>query len=88
MYKKNNGYNYDRIDIPMNKQGETSHLVTVVEDDIWIGASVLINLGRRVSQGPIVAAGCVLTKDYSSYSIIGGNPSMLIKSRLSLNNKQ
>lgn len=38
--------------------------------------------GRHVSKGTIVAMGSVLTKDFPTYSIVGGNPAIFIKSRL------
>lgn len=48
---------------------------------LWIGGHVIINAGRRIRKGTIVAAGSVVTKDFPEYSIIGGNPAKLIKSR-------
>lgn len=72
---------YDRIDIPMTKQGMKKYPPVVIEDDVWIGGHVIINAGRRIRKGTIVAAGSVVTKDFPEYSIIGGNPAKLIKSR-------
>jgi maltose O-acetyltransferase len=69
----------------MNQQGfkgNGSNILTVIEDDVWIGMNVLITPGRYIKKGSIIAAGCVLCKNFPEYSIIGGNPSKLIKSRL------
>lgn len=74
-------HNFDRINIPMLKQGSNKK-TTVIGNDVWIGRNVLMTPGRIISDGSIIAAGTVLTKDFPSYSIIGGNPSKLIKSRL------
>ena len=52
-----------------------------VEDDVWIGRGVFIMSGKKIKKGSILAAGTVLTKNFPEYSIIGGNPSRLIKSR-------
>ena len=41
--------------------------------------------GRYVSRGTIVGMGSVLTKDFPPYSIVGGAPAKLIKSRLANN---
>lgn len=71
-----------RTDIPMCHQGHTPILPTVVEDDVWIGRDVLITPGRIIKRGSIVAAGCVLCKNCPEYSVIGGNPSKLIRSRI------
>lgn len=73
---------FSRIDIPMIQQGHTVKKQTVIEDDVWIGRDVLMTPGRIIKTGSIIAGGCVLCKDFPAYSIVGGNPSKLIKSRL------
>lgn len=74
-------HNFDRLDIPMNQQGETEALPVIIEDDVWIGQNVTIMRGRHIATGSIIAANCVLTKDFPPYSIVGGNPGKLIKTR-------
>ena len=73
---------FDRIDIPMIQQGRTIRKQTIIEDDVWIGRNVIFTPGRLVKKGSIIGAGCVLSKDFAEYSIIGGNPSQLIKNRV------
>lgn len=75
-------HDFSRVDIPMIQQGHSQAKQTIIEDDVWIGRQVLFTPGRHLKKGSIVAAGCVLTKNYPEYSVIGGNPSRLIKSRL------
>lgn len=72
---------FDRLDIPMWKQGNTELKQTIIEDDVWIGRDVLMTPGRLIKRGSIVAGGCVLCKNFPEYSIVGGNPSRLIRSR-------
>ena len=67
---------------PMCFQGHVGRKTTVIEDDVWIGRDVKMTPGRHISKGSIIAMGCVLTKDFPEYSIIGGNPSKLIRSRV------
>lgn len=74
-------HRFDRIDIPMCEQGYYPPKSLIIEDDVWIGQDVTIMVGRRISYGSIIAANCVLTKDFPPYSIVGGNPSQLIRSR-------
>lgn len=74
-------HRYDRTDIPMRKQGYTENKPLVIEDDVWIGQNVTFTVGRYVKKGTIVAACSVVTKDFPEYSIIGGNPAILIKNR-------
>ena len=54
---------------------------TKIGNDVWIGRDVLMTPGRKILDGSIIGGGCVLTKDFPAYSIIGGNPSRLIRSR-------
>ena len=74
-------HKFDRTDIPMREQGYEQSLPVIIEDDCWIGINVMVMAGRKISKGSIIAAGCVLTKDFPEYSIVGGNPGKLIRSR-------
>ena len=72
-------HHFDRLDIPMREQG--GELVKIViGEDSWLGNSsvVMANVGRK----SIVAAGSVVVKDLPPYSIAGGNPAKVLKSRL------
>ena len=74
-------HGFARTDIPMRLQGSTIGNPIVIDDDVWIGRNVSIMQGRHISRGSIIAANCVLTKDFPEYSIVGGNPGRLIRSR-------
>lgn len=54
----------------------------VIEDDVWIGARVIILPGVKVAKGTVIGAGSIVTKDTEEYTIIGGNPARKIKSRI------
>lgn len=73
---------FSRTDIPMGQQGELPPQQVIIEDDIWIGADVMVVGNRRIKRGSILAARTVVVKDFPEMSIIGGNPSQLIRSRL------
>lgn len=81
-------HSFERTDIPMIKQGATQAKQTIIEDDVWIGRNVTMTPGRHISKGTVIAACCVLTKDFPEYSIVGGNPSKLIRSRISESNEE
>ena len=66
---------------PMCQQGMTEKKITRIGNDVWIGRDVHMTLGRTVADGSIIAMGAVLTKDFPTYSIVGGNPAKLIRSR-------
>lgn len=53
----------------------------VLEDWVWLGSHSIILPGVRVSEGAVVAAGAVVTKDVSPYTIVGGVPAKEIGQR-------
>ena len=57
----------------------------IVGNDVWIGYGAIILNGVTISDGAVVAAGSVVTKDVQAYSIVGGNPAREIKKRFSDN---
>jgi maltose O-acetyltransferase len=85
VYILSGNHEFGRTDIPMIEQGLQLDKRTFIEDDCWIGRNVLMTPGRTIKKGSIIAAGCVLCKDFPEYSIVGGNPSKLIKSRMANN---
>jgi maltose O-acetyltransferase len=69
------------MDRPIIDQGYKESKPTIIEDDVWIGLRSILTPGRHVQKGTIVAMGSVLTKDFPPYSVVGGNPAKVIKSR-------
>lgn len=78
IYARNHGF--DRLDIPMRLQGETAK-ETVIGNDVWIGANVLIMPGVTVGNHTILAAGAIVTRDVPDYAMAGGNPARIIRMR-------
>lgn len=77
-------HKFSDINTPMNQQGNTPALQTIIGDDVWIGGRVIILPGKKIGNGVIISAGSVVTKDLEDYGIYGGNPAKLIKSRKDL----
>jgi maltose O-acetyltransferase len=79
------GHDFSRLDIPMGHQPALAKTPLVIEDDVWIGARVMILPGcKHIGTGAIIGAGAVVTKDVPEYAIVGGNPAKVIKYRKSL----
>ena len=68
------------LDIPIREQGHKAGVI-IIEDDVWLGANVIVTGGVRIGQGSVVAAGAVVTEDVDPYSIVGGVPARFIKKR-------
>jgi acetyltransferase-like isoleucine patch superfamily enzyme len=74
-------HNFEKVDIPMNAQGNTIK-GTTIEDDVWIGANSVVLDGITIGKGSIVAAGSVVTKNIEPYSIVCGVPAKLLRKRI------
>lgn len=75
-------HRFDRIDIPMNQQGESETKPVIIGDDVWLGSNVIILPGVKIGSHAIVGAGSVVTKNVPEYAIVGGNPAIVRKSRI------
>ncbi|MFH1048217.1 MAG: acyltransferase [Patescibacteria group bacterium] len=76
----NHGYGDDKK--PMMFQ-DLSYGSVEIEDDVWLGANVVVLPNIKIGRGSIVGANAVVTKNVEPYSIVGGVPAKLIKYRFS-----
>lgn len=53
----------------------------VLEDDVWLGAKVVVLPGVTIAEGAVVGAGAVVTKSLPAYSIAVGVPARVIGQR-------
>lgn len=75
---------FNKVGLPMFKYNNEKIIKPVViEDDVWIGANVIILPGVKIGEGCIIGAGSVLTKSLPPYTICVGNPCKPIKKRFS-----
>lgn len=56
----------------------------VIEEDVWIGASVVLLSHCKIGRGAIVAAGAVVSKPVPPYAIVAGIPAKIIGTRFSI----
>lgn len=71
---------FDHPDLSIKEQGVKREFVKI-EDDCWIAANTVILAGVTIGRGSVIAAGSVVTKDIPPYSVAGGVPAKVIKSR-------
>lgn len=74
-------HKYDKLNTPIRLQGHRAGKI-IIEDDVWIGANVVITSDVRIGQGAIIGAGAVVTHDVLPFRIVGGVPAEIIGSRL------
>lgn len=70
-------HGYSRLDIPMRKQPLALKGGVHIEDDVWLGAHVVVNDGVTIGRGAIIGAGAVVTKDIPPYAIAMGVPAKI-----------
>ena len=61
-------------DLPFKGNTEIGH-------DVWIGYNATIMPGVKIGSGAIIASKSVVTCDVPAYSVVGGNPAKVIKTR-------
>lgn len=56
---------------------------TFIGNDVFIAPNAIIKTGVKISDGAVVGAGAVVTKDIGPYEIWAGNPARIIRKRFS-----
>ena len=69
---------FDDPQRPFIEQGITAQGI-VIEDDVWLGANVVVVDGVRIGKGAVVAASAVVTKDVPPHTVVAGVPATVIK---------
>ncbi len=54
---------------------------TIIGNDVWIGARVMLKQGVTIGHGAIIGMGSIVTKDVAPYSIVAGCPAKEIRKR-------
>ncbi|MBK5214515.1 MAG: hypothetical protein JJE55_12740 [Flavobacteriaceae bacterium] len=68
----------------VEEKDATTDAPIIIEDDVWVGANVIILKGVTVKEGSIIAAGSLVNKDVEAYSIVGGIHAKKLKDRFSI----
>jgi len=68
-------------DVPMNRQTDGAAEAILLENDVWLGANVVVLKGVQIGRGAIVAAGAVVTKAVPAFEIWGGVPARKLGER-------
>ncbi len=67
-------YRTARNGVPMGRQGFEPGLPLVIEDDVWLGASVTVCQGATIRQGAIVGAQSLVRGELPAYAVAFGTP--------------
>lgn len=70
-------------DISMKDKSYPNKGNTIIGNDVWLGFNATIMPGIQIGDGAIIAANSHVTKNVEPYSIVGGNPAVVIRKRFS-----
>ena len=73
-------HNFANVNLPIKEQGHIPGTI-VLENDIWLGAHVVILPNVRIGHSSVIGAGSIVTKDIPPFSVAVGNPAEIIRTR-------
>lgn len=68
------------VNLPIMSQPESRRGIRI-DDDVWIGARVVVLDGVTIGRGAVVGAGSVVTRNVAPWSVVAGSPATLVKRR-------
>jgi len=77
-------HSFERTDIPIMLQPSLIKGGIDIEDDCWLGTSVVVLDGVTLGKGCVLGAGAVVTKSLPSYTVAVGCPARKIRDRRKL----
>jgi acetyltransferase-like isoleucine patch superfamily enzyme len=81
-------YSYDHSFAPgelISKQPLKTRGGIVIEDDVWLGVSVVVLDGVKIGRGAVIGAGSVVTKDIPANAVAVGVPARVTTMRGEIN---
>jgi acetyltransferase-like isoleucine patch superfamily enzyme len=72
-------HRFDDPDRPVPWQGFTTKGPTVIGDNVWLGANVVVTSGVTIGRRSVVGANSVVVDDIAPYSIAVGAPARVVR---------
>lgn len=72
-------FDYSTSDLLSEKND--AETMTIIGNDVWIGAQCYIRMGVKIGDGAVVGANSFVNKDVPPYAIVAGSPAKIIKYR-------
>lgn len=72
-------HNYEGQKIPYDSSIISKDIL--IEDNVWLGESVMVLGGVTIGEGAIIQAGSVVVNDIPKYAIAGGHPARVFSQR-------
>lgn len=71
-------HNFEDVKKRIDEQGVSTNPI-VIEDDVWVGANVVILPGVTLGKHCVVAAGSVVNRSVPPFSVCAGTPARVVK---------
>jgi acetyltransferase-like isoleucine patch superfamily enzyme len=71
-------HRFDDHTVPTPDQGMSSKGATVIEDNVWLGANVVVTSGVRIGRRSVIGANSVVTQDIPEFSVAAGIPARVL----------
>ena len=75
-------YSHGLRNLPTISQKIKDKKDVVIEDDVWLGANVVVLPGVKIGKGSVIGANSLVNKDIAPLSLAVGSPAKIIKKRL------
>lgn len=72
-------HRFDDLELPIPWQGFTSKGPTIIGDNVWAGANVVITSGVTIGRRTVIGANSVVTTDLPPFSICAGSPAKVLR---------
>ena len=72
-------HRFDDPDRPVPWQGFTSKGAVTIEDNVWLGANVVVTNGVTIGRRSVIGANSVVTENVPPFSIAAGAPARVLK---------
>lgn len=63
-------YHFDDKERPIRSQGLYTRGPVIIEEDVWIGACVVVLDGVRIGRGSVIGAGAVIQEDVPPFTVV------------------
>ncbi len=74
-------HEFEDPDTPIHHQGHRERTPAIIEDDVWIGANVVILPGVRIGRGAVIGACSLVAHDVPPLAVVCGNPARVVRQR-------
>jgi maltose O-acetyltransferase len=66
---------------PIEQQGAKPVRPVTIGNDVWLGARVIVMPGVTISEGAVIGAGSVVTRDIPAFGVAAGVPARVFRKR-------